>query len=125
MTSITHRQQTPPAAAAPPSSSPSSSSSFANGKAAAAAALHNPANAKCPKLDRLGSVKDKKMENKFLANVKYKSKDDVRVPITARKSSKVQKERDPNHPPKTAALVNAKYVTYGRITRDLGSIWIT
>ena len=54
-----------------------------------------------------------------------KSKDDVKVPLTGRKSSKVQKDRDPNQAPRSAALVNAKYVTYGRITRDLAVVFWT
>ena len=82
-----------------------------------------PANAKCPKLEPGGG--GGKMKNKFLQNVIGKSKDDVKVPLTGRKSSKVQKERDPNHAPRSAALVNVKYVTYGRITRDLAVIFWT
>jgi hypothetical protein len=40
------------------------------------------------------------------------SKDDVHVPLSTEK--KGAKERDPNSIPKTAALVNGKYVTYTR-----------
>jgi len=45
-------------------------------------------------------------------NAKGMSKDDVHVPLSTEK--KGAKERDPNTIPKTAALVNGKYVTYTR-----------
>ena len=47
------------------------------------------------------------------------------VPLTARKASKAQRDVDPNEAPRRVALVNAKYVTYGRITRDLAVVFFT
>ena len=47
------------------------------------------------------------------------------VPLTARKASKAQRDVDPNEAPRRVALVNAKYVTYGRITRDLAVVLFT
>ena len=41
------------------------------------------------------------------------------------KITKIVKERDPNQPPVTAALVNCKYVTYTRVTRDLAVLFFT
>ncbi len=81
-----------------------------------------PASPKCPKLD-MGESSLRK--NKFLQNVIGKSKDDEKVQITTRRASRAQKERDPNDPPRSAALVNAKYVTYGRVTRDLAVVFWT
>ena len=68
-----------------------------------------------------------KMENKFLQNVIGKSKDDEKIPITTQLKSKVSKlpPRDPNEPPKGAALISGKYVTYTRVTRDLAVLFFT
>ena len=41
------------------------------------------------------------------------------------KITKIVKERDPNQPPVSAALVNCKYVTYTRVTRDLAVLFFT
>ena len=41
------------------------------------------------------------------------------------KITKIVKDRDPNQPPVTAALVNCKYVTYTRVTRDLAVLFFT
>lgn len=84
--------------------------------------------AKCPKLENKsglispGVVSGGLVKNKFLQNVIGRSKDDEKVPLTGRKSGRVQKDRDPNQSPKRSALVNAKYVTYGPITRDLAVV---
>ncbi len=78
-----------------------------------------PNNAKCPKLE------PHKGMNKFLQNVIGKSKDDAKVPLTTRRASRAPKPRDPNQSPKSVALVNAKYVTYGRVTRDLAVLFFT
>ena len=42
-----------------------------------------------------------------------------------RRASRAQKERDPNQPPRAAALVSAKYATYGPATRDLAVLMWT
>ena len=59
----------------------------------------------------------------------FRSKDDVTVKDTGIKKSskitKIVKERDPNQPPVTAALVNCKYVTYTRVTRDSAVLFFT
>ena len=47
------------------------------------------------------------------------------VPLTGRKASKALRDVDPNEAPRRVALVNAKYVTYGRITRDLAVVFFT
>ena len=101
-----------------------------------------PANAKCPKLESSGSGAGHNSKvaaaaaavrhrtaggaasNKFLQNVIGKSKDDEAVPVLTgvkrgAAGAKALKDRDPNAPPRAAALVTAKYVTYGRVTRDL------
>ena len=54
------------------------------------------------------------------------SKDDVNVKVTnQKKTPKAVIERDPNAPPVSAALVNGKYVTYTRITRDVAVLFFT
>ena len=94
----------------------------------------SPASAKCPKLERGSSGTTKQhaavtarnnVRNKFLQNVIGRAKDDVKVPLTGRKTSRVPKNLDPNTPPKRVALVNTKYVTYDRITKDLAVIFWT
>ena len=59
----------------------------------------------------------------------FRTKDDVTVKDTGIKKSskitKIVKERDANQPPVTAALVNCKYVTYTRVTRDLAVLFFT
>ena len=56
----------------------------------------------------------------------FSSKDDVNVKVTnLKKTSKPVIERDPNAPPVSAALVNGKYVTYTRITRDVAVLFFT
>ena len=56
----------------------------------------------------------------------YSSKDDVNVKVTnLKKTPKAVIERDPNAPPVSAALVNGKYVTYTRITRDVAVLFFT
>ena len=47
------------------------------------------------------------------------------VPLTGRKASKAVRDVDPNEAPRRVALVNAKYVTYGRVTRDLAVVLFT
>lgn len=100
-------------------------------KVAKAAKSDIPAQPKCPKMEKQMSLPGgggvaSKFQNKFLQNVKGKSKDDEKVPLTnLKKTSKASQERDPNEPPITAALVNGKYVTYTRVTRDLAVLLFT
>ena len=56
-----------------------------------------------------------------------RSKDDENIAITTQLKSKVSKlpPRDPNTPPKGAALISGKYVTYTRVTRDLAVLFFT
>lgn len=56
-----------------------------------------------------------KLKKNPFVNTVGMSKDDGHLQVTLNK--KGIKERDPNCIPKTAALVNGKYVTYTRITR--------
>jgi len=63
-----------------------------------------------------------KVQNKFFQNVK-KSQDDAIVPPLQLK--KKQGPADPSAKPLRAALVNAKYVTYGKITQDLAVLFFT
>ena len=49
----------------------------------------------------------------------------IQVPLTGRKASKAVRDVDPNEAPRRVALVNAKYVTYGRVTRDLAVVLFT
>ena len=66
---------------------------------------------------------------KYLFFYQFRSKDDANVKVTevkkGQKVTKLVKERDPNQPPVTAALVNCKYVTYTRVTRDLAVLLFT
>lgn len=57
----------------------------------------------------------------------FRSKDDanVRPTTTKRSTPKSGIERDPNALPVSAALVNGKYVTYTRVTRDLAVLFFT
>ena len=113
-------------------SSPGASAKHPKTKGAAG---HMPASPKCPKLDTLtlpmggggggGAGMGDPKRNKFFQNVIGKSKDDEKVQITTRRASRAQKDRDPNQAPKTAAVVNAKFVTYGRVTRDLAVLFWT
>lgn len=102
-----------------------------------------PAKPKCPKIDTSKSVNTggsnnsnnkpsspkvpsvapgpKKVQNKFLQFVN-KTKDDESVPPLQLKKEKV---RDPNAVPFRATLVNAKYVTYDRVTKDLAVFLFT
>jgi hypothetical protein len=96
----------------------------------------SPTKAKC-KLESqksVGSVPNtalgggNKVQNKFLQNViGGRSKDDEKVSITDAKTSNTASlaPEDPNQPPLSAALVNAKYVTYTRVTRDLAILMFT
>ena len=95
-----------------------------------------PAQPKCAKLQTQQSVPPQKtafsvqnkVQNKFLQNViGGRSKDDENVPITDRKNSNTASlaPADPNQPPLSVAIVNAKYVTYTRITRDLAILMFT
>ena len=99
-----------------------------------------PAKAKCPKIDTSkttpagsavnspktpgtpGGGGPKKVQNK-LFQFAQKSQDDERVPPLQLK--KKEKPRDPNAHPIRAALVNAKYVTYTRVTKDLAVFLFT
>ncbi len=55
-----------------------------------------------------------------------RAKDDAIVKETKQKKTPKSKvERDPNTPPVSAALVNGKYVTYTRVTRDLAVLFFT
>nr|XP_040564965.1 uncharacterized protein LOC121114914 [Lepeophtheirus salmonis] len=53
------------------------------------------------------------------------TKDDQKVSITLRKKTSAPVERDLNIPPKSAALINSKYVSYTRITRDIAILFFT
>lgn len=57
----------------------------------------------------------------------FRAKDDGDVKVTnnTKGKAKTKNERDPNAMPTSAALVNGKYVTYTRITRDLAVILFT
>ena len=120
---------------APPMPNVGAAATAAGVPAGTANGTKMPASAKCPKLDQhhpkggaaasASASTGTKAENKFLHNVKFKSKDDVKISLMPRKANKSQRERDPNVPPRRAALVNAKYVTYGRITRDLAVVFWT
>jgi len=87
-----------------------------------------PAKAKCPKIDSNAKSDSKpasikaKVQNKFFQHVK-KAQDDAVVPPLQLK--KKDGPRDPNSKPLRAALVNAKYVTYTRITNDLAVLFFT
>lgn len=97
---------------------------FAKQQAAISPKGHKPRSPASPKVIKLDG--GSKVKNKFLQNVIGKSKDDENVPMTmTKRSNKQPKHIDPNQPPKKAALVNAKYVTYGRITRDLAVLFWT
>lgn len=62
----------------------------------------------------------------ILITIYSSSKDDVNVKVTnLKKTPKAVIERDPNAPPVSAALVNGKYVTYTRITRDVAVLFFT
>jgi hypothetical protein len=86
-----------------------------------------PAKAKCPKIESFNKsdktpVKTNKVQNKFFQNVK-KSQDDAIVPPL-----QLKKRVGPANPlakPLKAALVNAKYVTYNRVTNDLAVLFFT
>jgi len=90
--------------------------------------------AKVPKIDlpsaqnkgdkgpQTAPVRTNKVQNKFFQNVK-KSQDDAIVPPLQLK--KKQGPADPTAKPLRAALVNAKYVTYGKITNDLAVLFFT
>ena len=87
-----------------------------------------PAKAKCPKIDTFnkggggGGVKANKVQNKFFQNVK-KSQDDAIVPPL-----QLRRREGPANPlakPLKAALVNAKYVTYNKVTNDLAVLFFT
>lgn len=83
--------------------------------------------AKCPKIETNGKSDSKpavkaKVQNKFFQNVS-KSQDDAVVPPLQLK--KKEGPRNPNAKPLRAALVNAKYVTYTRITNDLAVLFFT
>ena len=97
-----------------------------------------PAKPKCAKFETQQSVDPKcfsndgnggnKMQNKFLQKViGGRSKDDENVPISSQLKSNPASlaPLDPNQPPLSAALVNAKYVTYTRVTRDLAILMFT
>ena len=94
----------------------------------------SPAKAKCAKFETQKSMPPanfggaNKVQNKFLTNVMgQRSKDDEKVPLTNAKKSNPEKlvPLDANQPPLNAALVNAKYVTYTRVTRDLAILMFT
>jgi len=86
-----------------------------------------PAKAKCPKIESFNKSdkvppKTNRVQNKFFANVK-KSQDDAIVPPL-----QLKKRSGPANPlakPLKAALVNAKYVTYNRVTNDLAVLFFT
>eukprot|EP00092_Neocalanus_flemingeri_P002597 GFUD01002784.1.p1 GENE.GFUD01002784.1~~GFUD01002784.1.p1 ORF type:complete len:650 (+),score=141.30 GFUD01002784.1:424-2373(+) len=91
-----------------------------------------PAKAKCPKIESFNKsfnksdnktpVKTNKFQNKFFQNVK-KSQDDAIVPPL-----QLKKREGPANAwakPLKAALVNAKYVTYERVTNDLAVLFFT
>lgn len=86
-----------------------------------------PAKAKCPKIESFNKsdkvpVKTNRVQNKFFQNVK-KSQDDAIVPPL-----QLKKRVGPANPlakPLKAALVNAKYVTYNRVTNDLAVLFFT
>jgi len=64
----------------------------------------------------------KKVQNKFFQAVQKTQDDHVVPPL---KLTKNEKPRDPNALPQKAALVNAKYVTYTRVTKDLAVFLFT
>jgi len=76
-----------------------------------------------PSLEKQKSLpKNSKFQNIFQS----RAKDDATLKTTLHK--KVIKpviERDPNAMPMSAALVNGKYVTYTRVTRDLACLFFT
>ena len=86
-----------------------------------------PAKPKCPKIDALSrsdSVPErKKVQNKFLQNIKKGQDDSIVPPIQTEKKN--AGPRNPDAKPRKAALVNAKYVTYTRITNDLSVMFFT
>ena len=92
-----------------------------------------PAKPKCAKFETQISVpppttafNGNKVQNKFLQNViGGRSQDDENVTLTDTKKTKSLAPADPNEPPLSAALVNAKYVTYTRVTRDLAILMFT
>jgi hypothetical protein len=87
-----------------------------------------PAKAKCPKIesfaksDKAPVKATNKVQNKLFQNVK-KSQDDAIVPPL-----QLKKREGPSNPlakPLKAALINAKYVTYTKITKDLAVLFFT
>jgi len=81
--------------------------------------------AKVPKIDtnlKSDAVKGTKLQNKLFQNVK-KSQDDAIVPPL-----ELKKKSGPANPlakPLKAAIVNAKYVTYNKVTSDLAVLFFT
>ena len=79
---------------------------------------------KCPKIESLQTKSDKpkpKFQNKLFA--KAKAQDDTIVPAL-----QLKKKEGPLNPmakPLKAALVNAKYVTWTRVTNDLAVLFFT
>lgn len=95
-----------------------------------------PAKPKCPKIDVTKGDKSKasspktpptpgpkKVQNKLFQTFVKKSQDDESVPPLQLK--KKDSARDPNAIPYRAALVNAKYVMYTRLTKDLAVFLFT
>ena len=83
-----------------------------------------PAKSKCPKIESLQASDSKakpKFQNKLFANVK-KAQDDSIVPAL-----QLKKKVGPlaGSKPLKAALVNAKYVTWTRVTNDLAVLFFT
>jgi len=94
-----------------------------------------PAKPKCPKIDTNVNKSDNKppssgvgiggnrvANNKLFQHVKKCQDDAVVPPLQLRKKDAT---RNPNAKPLRAALVNAKYVTYTRVTNDLAVLFFT
>jgi len=80
--------------------------------------------AKVPKMDTNNGLKGtNKIQNKFIQKVK-KSQDDAIVPPLELKKKSGQ-QANPLATPLKAAIVNAKYVTYNKVTSDLAVLFFT
>ena len=82
---------------------------------------------KCPKIESLQKSDSKvgqksKFQNKFFQNVKKAQDDSIVPPLQLKKKEGPQ---NPSAKPLRAALINAKYVSWNRVTCDLAVMFFT
>ena len=82
---------------------------------------------KCPKIESLQKSDSKvgqksKLQNKFFQNVKKAQDDSIVPPLQLKKKEGPQ---NPSAKPLRAALINAKYVSWNRVTNDLAVMFFT